>query len=135
MSACEQNVSPELRRARERCEQLEEENRQLHEALTPPRSLRLGVRLSPGEDCMLRTLLARSPNVVTRDALLLATRRHDRSTKGEPAIKTVDVWIFRIRRKLTRVAPVTIANHWGVGYSLDRESAERLRALAGERAI
>lgn len=92
--------------------------------------------LSNSEAVLLLTLVDRAGVVLSRDALLdrhLANRVVSRSE--EPEAKIIDVYLCRLRIKL-RAHGVTgaIRNRYGVGYFIEVEAAERLRAMVGEVA-
>ena len=120
----------DMARLRERVETLEEEKRQLSEALAPRISF-AALGLSPGEGVVVAALIAAGGAVVTKDRLMLALYgfRND-----VPDIRIVDVWICKARAKLCGVG-ARIATHWGVGYAMDRASVALVeRALQARNA-
>lgn len=63
--------------------------------------------------------------------------RHEVVTKGmlysvlstDAGIKIIDVYMFYLRKRLQKLHPqITIKTVWGIGYSLEKSSAEYIRA-------
>ena len=115
------SLDREMQRLRARCEELEEENRQLRDELRGERfDFDPALRLTALETEVLRLLAARSPNVVARrtiyDHIWL-----DRRGGGD--CKSPDVYLSMIRKKLAAMG-ATIETHWGRGVSLPKSSLE-----------
>ena len=113
-----------IRRMRERIDYLEEENRQLREQLAPPVALPREWRLTGMEETLFRHLVGRP--VVSRASLMDALYS-DRPAADIPSAKCLDVFVFKLRRKL---APhgVKIETVWRTGFRLaERENYQHLR--------
>ena len=120
----------ENRKLRERCEELEEEARQLREELAPqPLSWRF-LGLSPQEALLLAALHKTAPGWSARERLVSLLERHGAAMNTQSALSTR---IHYLIRRLQRWG-VDIAMHWGVGYSLTAAAKARLDALRAEFA-
>ena len=115
----------------ERCEILEEENRQLRDQLglqskeAAREALRRAFELTANEAHICALLYQRFPASVRLDAL----------TKTQPVIRhedndprTATVLVCRIRKKIGRD---TIKNDWGHGYCLTEQGRKRLHEAFG----
>lgn len=102
----------------ERCEHLEEENRQLKEVLRGSDAARFPPkwRLSVAEKKILRSLLSAGDGFRTHDALRSVCVMHD-----ETDVAVVAVHISRIRKKLSPYG-VEIHSIWGEGYKISAYS-------------
>lgn len=118
---------------RDTIEELREENRQLREQLCPSERIEIGVHLTLVEQNTLKILLARSPNIVSSETLGMFGRDGVTTRVDDPDLhKLASVHVCKIRKKVgTRFS---ITPHWGVGYSLDRDNAARLRELMARSA-
>lgn len=113
------------RHLRDRCETLEEENRQLRETLAPIRVFPKEWKLRPAHHRILSCFL-QSPNGVRTDAQLRAVACH--SDAECPSIIKMQISYLR---KLVKPHGVEIKTRWGVGYELPAASREILeRALS-----
>ncbi len=112
----------------DRCEELQEEVRQLRELMAPSDVVTPdGCNLSPAEAAVFSALLSaggklRSNNYlfqVTRDFTWSEYRSGARAAPDPDSL--VKVYISKIRRKLRETgAPYEIRLHWARGYSLHR---------------
>jgi len=112
------------RALRERSDELEEEVRQLKEALTPNLAWPsfLGVRMTGAARRVTAMLMARAPNIMPREILRMSCLHEDTT------LKVVDVHIYKARRALSPCG-VHIHVQWGEGFWMDNASAARLREL------
>lgn len=102
---------------------LEEQVRQLRDALVPPgfRAPREW-KLTAKENAVLAALVERE--LVTRDQMMTALYSH-RDDAPEP--KIIDVFVHKIRRKLP--PDVVIETRWGEGWSLRPDCRARLARM------
>lgn len=136
LSYPDNSLAATIARLRDRVEELEEENRQLREQLSPRVSLSnsIGVRLTQVEENILNMLIARSPNIVTHEVLSEYSRDGVTPRVEELAsCNQAKVYVCKIRKKIAPIG-VEIATHWGQGFSLDKANAAKLRALIAERS-
>lgn len=112
------------RALRERIAELEEENRQLKEALKPTLAWPSDIHNAP-ERIVLSMLLARSPNIVAHDRLMAHAFDVDQAEQNIRAV------VWRLRKKLAPL-DIEIKNARGEGYYLDAASAIRARKLLGQ---
>jgi two-component system, cell cycle response regulator CtrA len=110
---------------RQHIEELEETVRQLREQLVPDVTFPREIGLTRMENAVLSFLLARSPNVVSRDRITHAIY-FDKD--DAPVSKVVDVMVFHLRRKLAPYG-VEILTRWGSGFAIDRAGASILNAM------
>jgi DNA-binding response OmpR family regulator len=110
---------------RARIGELEEEVRQLREALTPAERFPPELRLTPTCDRILATLLSRSPSYIARETLVYAL-----SAPSHPAVA---VMIWKLRQQL-RFIGVSIESQRTHGYRLDAANAAKLRQKMAELA-
>ncbi len=91
------------------------------------------LHLTPKEYALLELLMLRRGVSVTKSACL----NHLYGTDEEPELKTVDVIVCRLRKKLARVGfPSLVQNVWGTGYRLaDQATAPAARQLAADLAL
>lgn len=80
----------------------------------------LGIHLPPCERRILIALFEAEGRVLSRGQLLSAA--HFGRDKDYPLEKTVDVWISRLRKKISGL-PLKIRSRWGQGYFLEREAS------------
>lgn len=112
------------RALRDRIDELEEENRQLKEMLRPNLVFPKALGLSPTLEAIAAMLLARAPNLVPHESLLV-------QIWGEGGEKrTLEVHVCKLRKILLKHG-ISIERIWGRGYRLNAENAERLRAAIG----
>ena len=112
----------EVGRLRDRCETLEEENRQLKETFAPIRVFPKSWGLRPAHHRILSCFLE-SPNGVRSDAQLRAVACHP-DAECESIVKMQISYL----RKLMKPHGVEIKTRYGVGYELPAASREILRA-------
>lgn len=88
------------------------------------------LHLTPKEYSLLELLLLRRGVSLTKGACL----NHLYGTEEEPELKTVDVIVCRLRKKLAAVGlPSLVQNVWGCGYRLaDMAGAPAAREIAAE---
>lgn len=117
----------------ERCEYLEEENRQLRDALRCTEAARFPAKwgLAPADKRVLTSLIGAPGGFRTKEAMFAAARRWE-STKPDHHLLTVV--ICRLRKKLKPFG-ITIHTVTGEGYKLDPASkaiiiAARTREVA-----
>jgi DNA-binding response OmpR family regulator len=87
----------------------------------------VALNLDPRKTAILALLMERAGRVVTRDEIHRIV--YDDKFLHE---KNLDVQINRLRGKLRgklRAHGLSIATHWGVGYSVSREDRDRIAAL------
>ena len=81
-------------------------------------------------EAKLLGVLCKRP-AVTKDGIMAALYRDE--GRDEPEIKIVDVFVCKLRRKLTPFG-VEIKTLWGQGYSMDAENKRRVaEAMAEEQ--
>ena len=112
------------RALREQIDELEEENRQLKEALESS-LLWPSVIYNAAERVVLSMLLARSPNIVAHERLI--AHAFDVDSAGE----NIRAVVWRLRKKLAPL-DIDIKNARGEGYYLDAASAIRARKLLAQ---
>lgn len=105
---------------RERCEILEEENRQLRELLAPRIEWPPEWKLSRSMRTILSALYARQ-GFVSSEALLQALYGSDEDLRHENIVK---IFVSKMRRRLTLALGIdhTIHTVWGSGYCLTPEA-------------
>lgn len=103
----------------DRCDYLEEENRQLRAALRGCDDARFPAkwRLSGGEKRILTSLISAPDGFRSHEALLYAGRRYEAVTDSD----LVKVLIARLRKKMKPFG-VSIHTVWAQGYKIDAES-------------
>lgn len=108
---------------RDRIAELEEEVRQLREIVkVEDRALELRFGLTPTEGRILRVLA--KGGVWSRDKLSMLC------CKNGTDADAIGVHMMRVRAK---IAPVKITVSWGMGYAIEGESLDMVRAIiAGE---
>lgn len=122
-----------IARLRDRIGELEEENRQLREQMCPSERIEIGVHLTQIEQNIVKTLLARSPNIVSFETLGMFGRDGVTPRVDDPELgKLARVYVCKIRKKVGDL--FEIKSHWGVGYSIDGDNAARLRELMTRNA-
>ena len=91
------------------------------------------LHLTPKEYALLELLMLKRGVSLTKGACL----NHLYGTDEEPELKTVDVIVCRLRKKLARVGlPSLVQNVWGCGYRLaDQATAPAARQLAADLAL
>ena len=91
------------------------------------------LHLTPKEYALLELLMLKRGVSLTKGACL----NHLYGTDEEPELKTVDVIVCRLRKKLSRVGlPSLVQNVWGCGYRLaDQGTAPAARQLAADLAL
>lgn len=119
---CEQCVILAIRN-----DELEEENHQLRAHVFGPPEWKAPEEfdLTPGEEAVLRCLLARD-RVAEKWLIIEATRSIPSTKKDEPDAKISNVWVCKVRAKLKPFG-LKIRNEWGVGYQLEPETRARLQ--------
>lgn len=106
-------------------EMLRERIRQLEEALAPSSVfIPVEYRLTGREACVFAHLVSR--DVATKESIMLAL--YSGRPDEEPEIKIVDVFVCKMRKKLSAYG-VNIRTIWGQGYSLENRAQ-----FAGGRA-
>ena len=115
----------DLRRLRDRIEELEEEVRQLRDLLAPSLGFPRDFRLTPIEEKILSAIYARAPAVVAHECIRAAVYP---DPDAAPETNVIDVRVSSIRKKL-RPYGVEIKNRWGEGLYLDRASAAIIAGL------
>ena len=115
---------------RKRLDLVEAETRWLRDMLKSPDFYPKAFGLSGYEGRVLKALMARG--VPCSRPSLLASIYFDDSADEVPEIKTVDVMICKLRRKLKRFG-IEIETHWGDGYRL-KDRALVTRAVEAEHA-
>ncbi len=109
----------------DRIAELEEENRQLKEALLPEFVWQSRLPLRAAAKKILALLVAQSPNVVSKERLW-------RFCLGEDSqIRTVDHYLCELRKFLSAHG-TEIGTAWGYGNYMTRENAARAKALIDE---
>lgn len=88
--------------------------------------------LTPNETRIFAMIRKRSPNAVRRSSIMDAMYAL-RAVDEQPTIKVIDVLVCRGRKKLKPFG-IEIKTVWGVGYSMDAESAARWDQEAGHAA-
>ena len=83
-----------------------------------------GVNLTKCEATIMEILLARG--VVSKEAMLLATRDPLDTGDDDRDAGTAEVWISKLRKKLEPLG-VSVETQWGEGYRLNASSKARLR--------
>ena len=117
---------------REHIEELEETVRQLRELLIPSVTFPAEIGLTATESKMLSFLLARSPNIVSKERIFQAIYF---DAQDAPVSKIIDVMLLRCRKKLAPYG-VEIARSWGAGVGIESRSAAILRTiLEGQRSL
>lgn len=116
----------EIAKLRDRLEYVEEENRQLREALEPSVALPVEWRLTKTEARALLALHRVRQGYMSRERLLVAL--YGLEVDVEP--KMVDVLVCKIRKKLRAAGTaVTIRTFHGDGFGLTREGRDALSAI------
>lgn len=88
------------------------------------------LRFTPGEAAFCSTVYARN-GVSSRDHIISALYG-SLADCDQPEMKLVDVWAFKVRRKL-KVFDIHLSLAWGIGYFFDQENRDKLAALLRER--
>lgn len=120
------NIEAKLRSELSECHEI---IRQLREFMTPTVVLPRHLGIHGFEQRLVLLLLARAPAVLTFKWLHAAL--YSDRLDGGPHESVLKVFLCRARHKLTPHA-IIIETHWGVGYSMPRDSAERLHAMMGD---
>lgn len=132
----DQEVIALRRQVRELTEELEEYRRgPMRDERSQLRAFKarraLGVRaVCPMGTRMILTLIDRAPQIVSNWELHQVLS--PRADETDP--KVVQVIVSRARKGL-RAHGVTIDTAWGIGYSISRETAAKLRQLIGEATL
>ncbi len=102
----------------DRCEELQEEVRQLWEMLAPTSEIVPAEwELTRSERQIFLVLKGRGGKIVPRHVLHAARNAHDHAADVD--IKIVDIHICKLRRKLRMAkAAWQIVTHWGEGFSI-----------------
>lgn len=116
---------------------LQRENMELRHAIgklmasNEDHSTPLPCQLTISQEIIARFLRKRSPNPVSREAIHaeLYAFRHE---ADQPNIKTIDVLIWQVRKRLLKVG-ITVTNDFGRGWFLDAAAAKRWDQLAATR--
>jgi len=111
----------------QRCDILEEENRQLKEQIfgrewEPPCEL----RLTPAEKSMVQAMVKANGRTCSKDLLITVTRNVVRR-KWEPEQATINTMICKLRAKLVQHG-IKISTTWGEGFYIDPKTRQRLLA-------
>lgn len=85
-----------------------------------------GQTFPPAEAVFVHLLATRE--LVTKQAVLLATADPEKSDDDQRAEKVVDVWLCKIRPKLLEMG-IAIQTEWGNGYKLARADRTKLKNL------
>jgi DNA-binding response OmpR family regulator len=117
----------EITRLRGKVEFLEEQNRQLKELVQPGFIFPVEWRLSVSESRVLALLSVAPDGFRTREALRNAACGVD----SETGAKVVDVYVFKIRRKIGPHG-ILIETVWGRGYRLSSEN--RAKVIAARKS-
>jgi len=108
----------------ERCQELEEEIRQLRKLITPGGRFPLSWSLTNKQTLLLSCFLTRS--IVTRDAALAGVYGAD----TENDIRIVDVYMKRIRERFRDVGvDIKFKAEYGLGYSITAEDQAKLKSF------
>lgn len=113
----------EVTRLRERCGALEEENRQLREALSPSVVFPRELNLRPAQVRILAALMAAPNGICSKERLFQAISGRDESDEG-----TVKVSVCGLRKKLQPFG-IEILTRWAVGYEITPEAKSALERL------
>jgi len=103
-----------------RCDELQEEVRQLRALLAPPTfNIPTSWGLTRGEQAVFLALLNAKGRVLTYEYLFEASRGRDRNVEVCDPENNVSVRIVYVRKKLRKAgAPYKIVTAWGRGYCL-----------------
>lgn len=116
----------EIRRLRDRVEELEETVRQMRELLAPPLVLPPAWHASPGLGRFISALMARSPGFVTAEALVVASA-YDQS-RDFASTKLCQVYASKARRLFERHVPgAKVENGWALGYRITPGDVAQVR--------
>lgn len=110
-----------LRQLRERCDELEEENRQLRETLAPHTVFPWEWKLRPAEERVLSCFLSSPNRIRTKEQLRQAISKFA-DTDG----KVVEVTICQLRKKVQPFG-IEILTRWSVGYEITPETHNLLK--------
>lgn len=115
----------EVQRLRDRCDTLEEENRQLKETFAPIRAFPHEWKLRPAHHRILSCLMESANGIRSYDQLRAVACRDD--SECDEALK---VHVSTLRRRVRELG-IEIKTRYGVGYELPAASRELIkRALA-----
>lgn len=116
---------------RERVAELDEEIRQLREShFAPVAPLPSWLpRLTRTEERVLVALRDSRADFCSKDWLMQAIYESTEYDKEPPDIKIIDVWMHKLRTRLSGT-PIEIITGWGRGYALTDKSKELLRVSA-----
>ncbi|MDE1901502.1 MAG: winged helix-turn-helix domain-containing protein [Alphaproteobacteria bacterium] len=84
------------------------------------------LKLTPYEERIISALMVR--DAASKDNLMAAVYA-DRFEKEEPSIKIIDVFVCKLRQKLSRF-DISIETIWGRGYKLTPEAKQRINDLS-----
>ncbi len=115
-------------RLRERISFLEEENRQLREALTEGVDLPSPFGLTPQQDVVLACLMREA--LASRKLLAAAMEAHLPSMGGRDP-KVLHTAMCRIRRRLAGV-DAEVRTVWGRGYQISTKDKAKIRAAVSD---
>ena len=113
-------------------EVLRERVRQLESKLTVQCDMPLEFALTAHEHKILKMMVKRPGMVVTKEQFLTELY-WDRAGADEPAIKIIDVFLCKIRKKLAPFG-ISIETVWGRGYYVTVAAAEAVLAMTGDGA-
>jgi DNA-binding response OmpR family regulator len=115
---------------RDRISELEEENRQLRQALCPSDNPFVGkVKLSPQQTAVLYALYrAKIASYGYLDKVMSEASSYDRSTEGGAIQLRLKVTVSKMRQSLKGL-DIHIHTSWGLGYYLDPISKKKLGDL------
>lgn len=121
-------MSPAEAKLREQVDILQEENRQLREALAPEIvHIPVAWRLTPCEQRVFRCLTTQD---IVPHGLIMMALYADRPG-DPPAAKIIQAFICKLRAKL-KPHGVMIGTAWGQGYCLENRQAYRSHGRAAE---
>ena len=95
------------------------------------------LQIQPAAVGMLIAMVDATPHPVNKDSLIAASRIGRSNELEMPGYSLVSVRICQLRKRLKilfagEAHPPEIRVDWGIGYSIPRESAARIRAFVGE---
>lgn len=118
----------QVERLRERIDEQAEEIRQLRELVSPHKLFPLRWELTPNEEALLSMLLARSPLVRTSEEISSTLFRRGNPRDSYTTEKYAQVYVHKLRKKLAREG-ILIHTRWGVGYYIDKPTADAINEL------
>jgi DNA-binding winged helix-turn-helix (wHTH) protein len=87
------------------------------------------VKLSPTEVELLAAIIERKGRALTRDAAYDALYWR-KVEEQKPEIKTIDVWIFKLRAKLEKLG--YNIPHTGIGWIVERNRSAEIASMVGK---